>query len=395
MRIIQRYVVTEVLKVFLTALAMLTLMMVVLVLFREASAQGLEPGQILKILPYILPEAMRYTIPATILFAVSSVYGRISGSNELVALKSLGIGPMRILWPTFVLAFIVSIGTVWLNDVAVSWGRSNMRRVVIESIEEIVYGMLRSNRSFTSPMFSIIVKRVDGRRLIEPTISISSRGSSPAVTLTAEDAELWADTKTDLLTISCRRGTLDVQGEARLRFDDPIDYAIPLDSAAQSTGDAAPSQLPLNMMGELEQKREKLIAQTERNRAAKAAYALITGEFAYLGGPEPQREAYELKENLNFLHRLRTEPMRRWAGGFSCLCFVMIGAPVAIRLRNTDFLTSFFLCFLPILVVYYPLLLVGVDGAKSGTLPPVSVWLGNLVLMAAGSWATWRYVVRH
>jgi lipopolysaccharide export system permease protein len=87
---------------------------------------------------------------------------------------------------------------------------------------------------------------------------------------------------------------------------------------------------------------------------------------------------------------LKTEPHRRWAAGLSCLCFVMVGAPLAIRLRNSDFLTSFFLCFLPILIVYYPLLAYGIGRAKSGAVPPQVVWLGNLILVAAGVWMTRR-----
>lgn len=59
---------------------------------------------------------------------------------------------------------------------------------------------------------------------------------------------------------------------------------------------------------------------------------------------------------------------------------------MAIRLKNRDILTSFFLCFLPILVVYYPLLAYGVEGAKNGTLPPYAVWAGNALLALWGWW---------
>ena len=36
--------------------------------------------------------------------------------------------------------------------------------------------------------------------------------------------------------------------------------------------------------------------------------------------------------------------------------------------ENADFLTSFFLCFLPILLVYYPVFMAGVSEAKAGDL---------------------------
>jgi lipopolysaccharide export system permease protein len=65
---------------------------------------------------------------------------------------------------------------------------------------------------------------------------------------------------------------------------------------------------------------------------------------------------------------------------------VLIGAPVAVWLRQSEFIASFFICFLPILVVYYPLLAVSVDQAKDGAFPPYSVWAGNFLLSLAGAW---------
>ena len=67
---------------------------------------------------------------------------------------------------------------------------------------------------------------------------------------------------------------------------------------------------------------------------------------------------------------------------------------MAIWLRNRDFLTSFFLCFLPILVVYYPLMIYGVDGAKGGTIPPYAVWAGNVILLVWGAYLL-RKVLRY
>jgi len=74
--------------------------------------------------------------------------------------------------------------------------------------------------------------------------------------------------------------------------------------------------------------------------------------------------------------------------------FVLVGAPLAIRLRNADVWSSFGVCFLPILCVYYPLMMGGVERAKSGALPPYSVWLGNVILSVAGCWLL-RKVIRY
>lgn len=67
---------------------------------------------------------------------------------------------------------------------------------------------------------------------------------------------------------------------------------------------------------------------------------------------------------------------------------------MAIRMKNSDALTSFFLCFGPILLVYYPLLAFGLDRAKSGNINPYAVWLANLALVVWGMWLL-RRVIRY
>ena len=61
-----------------------------------------------------------------------------------------------------------------------------------------------------------------------------------------------------------------------------------------------------------------------------------------------------------------------------CVCFVLIGAPVGIWFSRADYLSAFVSCFLPTIVIYYPLLLCGTNMAKDGRLPPaVGLWMAN------------------
>ena len=101
-----------------------------------------------------------------------------------------------------------------------------------------------------------------------------------------------------------------------------------------------------------------------------------------------------LSESEYRLARLQTEPYKRWALGFSCFFFTLVGGALAIRLGHADVVTIFFLVFLPIVVVYYPMLALGADQAKSGSLPPYAVWLGNGILLLGGIWQV-RKVIRH
>ena len=65
---------------------------------------------------------------------------------------------------------------------------------------------------------------------------------------------------------------------------------------------------------------------------------------------------------------------------------------MAIRRRHGEFWGSFFACFLPILIFYYPMLMGCLDMAKDGSLPPQAVWLGNIVLALCGVWLMRRVV---
>ena len=158
MYILTRYVVTEVLKYFLLTLTGLTLIVTVVMGVSQGLQKGLPPMVMLSVMPYMLPEMLVITLPVSLLLSVSIVYGRMTGTNEVVALKSLGINPMVVVWPIIVLAFLLSLGTIWMQEIAATWCRPSYSRVITESVEEIAYGMLRANHSCISwiraPWFS-------------------------------------------------------------------------------------------------------------------------------------------------------------------------------------------------------------------------------------------------
>jgi lipopolysaccharide export system permease protein len=393
MKIITRYVLFDLLQVFLVALSALTLFMLVVGLVREAQQQGLGLVQILMLVPYVIPEAMRFAVPGTMLFAVASVFGRMSAANEVTALKAAGISPMALIWPALALALVVSFVSVWLNDLAVSWGRDGIRRVVVNSVEEIIYGRLRQQRSYATSQVSINVKGVDGRRLIRPTLSFLTSDSGTPATVSAAEATLEARPEAGTLVVTFRDGTLHM-GDYTASFPDTIVREIPLDTVSRKeTISTSPSEIAMADFERARQFQLDLIDRVEQVAAGKVAMGLVTGriEQALPGYTQYEREL--LGHERNRLIRVIMEPWRRWASGFSCLCFVLVGAPMAIRMRNADFLTSFFLCFLPILVVYYPVFILGVDQAKRGAVPPVAVWLGNVLIVLWGWWLL-RQVIR-
>jgi len=342
--------------------------------------------------PYVLPEAMRFAVPGTMLFAVASVFGRMSAANEITALKAAGITPMAAIWPAATLAVVVSFVSVWLNDVAVSWGRDGVRRVVVGSVEEIIYGRLRQQRSYSTSQLSINVKGVDGRRLIRPTLSFQPGGSSPPVTVSAAEAALRADAAAGTLTITCRDGTVHV-GDVKAVFPDTIERVVPLDAVSRKGGGSeSPSEIAMANFPKARADQLAKIDQLEQIAAGKTALGILTGRMEQTTPAAVAADREQAAAARSRLNRIIMEPWRRWANGFSCLCFVLVGAPMAIRMRNADFLTSFFLCFLPILIVYYPLFMLGVSRAKAGTLPAPAVWMANVLIAMWGVWLLRRVI---
>jgi len=392
MRILTRYVLSELLKLFFLILTGLTLLVFVVLMGKQAVEKGIGLGPLLRMTPYLLPQALQFTVPGTMLLATTSVFGRMSSYNEIVAIKSLGISPMIFIGPTLALATLVSFAGVALNDLAVSWGQSGMERVFLESIEEVAYGQLRVNHTFTYGSLTITVRRVEGHKLIQPMmVEQPSEGHKGQFAL-ADEAELFAYPAEK--RIVARLHNAEVQSPLKVVYPDWFEWQISLESLSGSPRSRSPSYYALrDIRPAIVEQRERL-EDMQQGMTAAASFAMLSGDFDSLADDAWKPRERALSSAKERLQRLYTEPWRRWANGFSCLCFVLIGAPMAVVLRHAEFLATFFACFLPILVVYYPLMAVSVDYAKDGTFPPPTVWIGNVVIALLGAWLM-RRVVRY
>lgn len=394
MKIMTRYVLSELLQTFLVTLLGMTLFMIIVGVMREAYSQGLGMKQVALLLPYVLPEALRFSIPGTVLLTACTVYGRMASNNEVIALKAAGISPWTIFWPVLALGVSLSLLTVRLSDVTVTWGKAGVRRVVIESVEEIAYSRLTQQRSFSTKGFSINVQRVEGHRLINPTLTFQSNVDSPAYTITAAEAELRADPAANTLAIICRDSEYEM-GTTKGRIPGEIQRIVSLSESTRKGGTGStPADLPMSEITTALEQTEILLKQQRNKIAAVAGLHIIQGDFSALSeaGWQPMRE--ELKNTQNRIYRLEMEPHRRWSTGFSCLCFVCVGSPLAVIMRKSDILTSFFICFMPVLLLYYPLLIFSLDQAKSGNIPGETMWLGNIIMLVVG-WILYKKVRRY
>ncbi len=358
--------------------------MVIIGLAEEAAEHGLGPDIILRISPYVVPKALMFAMPATCLFSACVVFGRMAADNELIAVESLGLSKSVLVVPALVLAFLISLFAVWINDISFAWSYWGVERVVLESSDRIAYGVLQNEGGYSTDRFSIEVDGVENRRLIHPVITFrnSKKGDTRIV---AHEAVLVSNPETHSLNFTVTKGLVDVDGETSMQFDDSATIEIPLktpEEIAKSMDN--PSHLYLSQI-----KRAIVVQETELEQlvcedAMLCCSQLLCGDFVGLTNAGWTTRLQNEADSERRLNRLHVVPHRRWANGFSCLAFVIIGIPVAMRMKTSNYATTFGICFLPILFIYYPLFMLGLNGAKLGTMPPYAAWLGDAACISIG-----------
>ena len=385
MRLLQRYILFELLKVFSFLLVILTVLLVFVGGFQEASENGLGPAQTLQILPYVVPSFMPFTVPATLLLTICLVYGRISGDQEVTAAKAAGINVLSLLWPAFLLGIVLSLGSLLLTDQVTPWAWKQIQKIVAEAVEEIFLDMLRTQRLVVQQDkgFSVMVMDVEGKTLIRPTFRHSPEGSEPRV-IQAESARVQFDLEAREIVLHLVRAqgnfgennTLTMRGEQELRF--------PLPKSLQSV---APRYMTISELRDELDDSQKTLNQHLVSKDLRAAFAMTIGDFTDGEGmlhPELYHQEHEIPLERGF-NKLNTEVYSRLAMASSCLFFVLIGGPFSMLQARRQFLTSFIICFVPILTIYYPLMLGMVNLCRSGQADPLwAMWIANGVLGIAG-----------
>ena len=392
-----RYILLEIFKIFGISLVVLTMLILLIGVGRELLREGLGVMAVLSLLPYVVPMSLQYSLPATILFAVCCVYGRMAADGEISTIKSAGVSPFRVMAPALLFAALLSPFAVLLSDLAVSWGRPGAKRVIVLSLEDVVYRMLHAQRSYSSPKgFSIHVQDVDGKRLMYPTVTLNTRNSDQPVTMTAREAGISLNPENETLTLTTLDCRLDLGDGVIQQVPGTFEFAIPLDIVMRkgSVDSSSPSELSLRLMGREAIRQQRSVESNRQRLAAQTGFSLVAARWDELAGPRATQLQSAIVAGERRLTRLRTEPWRRWATGFTCFFFVWVGVPLAIRMKSADYWTSFGMCFVPILLLYYPMLQFGVDQAKAGELPPYSVWLANICMGVVGLYFC-KYVYRY
>lgn len=412
--ILQRYVAREVMRSFVLALAALTTILVLFVLVAQASKAGLTPRDMARLIPLIIPSTLPYTVPVAILLAVSIAYGRLAGDNEVIATKACGLSVMTLIWPVFSLALVMSLGLLYMTQDLIPKANHKLTLTLFGELESNFYKFLRKEREFDRQDWPFLIKVRDvlpDNTLVEPIFK--HRVPGPALENEPKKFDLVVQAKFAKLNFDLEKRI------ARVHLVDSETQSYNLGAAAG--GDVSRAlindqvlQIPLpddfkNRMPPKqpqEQTSRELVENIKRNKhlmkTERAKHAVAAGMWIASGRINRVDWFHMRSVSIDYAYwqaetaKAQTERYMRSAQAFGPLVFVLLGAPVGILFAKRDFLSAFMTCFLPIILLYYPLLLMGVNLGKEELLHPMyAMWMGNAVLAGLGIFVALPPVTRH
>jgi lipopolysaccharide export system permease protein len=399
--ILQRYVSGEVLRAFLLAVTTMTAIFVLFMVAAEAMrSKLLTPRDIAEVIPFIIPSTLPYTIPVSLLFAVTVVYGRIAGDNEVIAVKSAGLSVMTVIWPTIFVAAVLSGVLVYASRDWIPRSANHAKHVLFKDLEDTFYKYLKRDREFDNARwpFLIKVRDVEGKVMIDATFKKRAKNADNTDTFSAviqaKRAELHFDLGKRIVRVHLDQAELQNYGkEDDVMLINKNILEIPIPPESQFTMEKAVQEYTNDEINAEVAKARVNIAGDRKRQAIKVAFQFAVGKFDQVNWGEVNRSFVEHSYWQGRCNALETEKQQRTSMAFGSLLFVILGAPVGIMFAKRDFLSAFISCFVPIITLYYPLILFGVNLGKEGSLPPIqALWIGNGVLTALAVWVYPRII---
>ena len=375
------------------------------------------------------------SVPCGVLVASLMAFGRMSQDNEITALKASGINLFGVLLAPLGAAGALALGLAAFNNWVLPETNHRLAALMLDVQQKRPTVRLAEGVFITDfPGYSLLVRRVVGTTNEMRGVTIFEFGANPSPNIiVAERGTLSYLPDGDTALLELHDGVLhEVPGDApgarkyrQLKFDTHRIY-VPgvgtalrhtlrdLRSDREMTGAQLKAEMrlaDLQLASARERARMRLAeaglpSLTEVPRPGSTApvgpaafgacfWAWLTGRRVDLSTlpPELLGELQLLRLEVDTLARRRAslsvEFHKKFALAFACVVFMLIGAPLGMRVRRggvaVGFLSILFFAF------YYLCLQAGESFADRLLLPPwLAMWLANLVLGAWGLIATLR-----
>ncbi len=350
MRILDRYIVREVLRHALLGLIIFTFVLFVpklvrlMELFVRHSGSG---SQIALLFVCIIPSVLIFTIPMAVLVGVLLGLGRMSMDSEIIALTALGISRKRILFPVGVIAVLGAIFTFlitgWLAPKSLRTFRDIEGDLLTSQISFQVQPRVFDER-FPHMVLYINDVLASGTHWNGVFLAEAGAESGSRITL-AESAIVIADPQQGKLELHMNGGSTH-----ELIRSDPDHYSVTAFGR---------SDIPIEVTGLTENKERDL--------------------------SNPERPTSQLwNDHGNRWREARVELHQRFAFPIACFVFALVAVPLGAQPRRGGRAAGSLLAVL-VIGAYYLLFIVGAGLARQGAVPPwFGMWIANAVLALTG-----------
>ncbi|MEI6703041.1 MAG: LPS export ABC transporter permease LptF [Deltaproteobacteria bacterium] len=351
-RILSLYIIREIASLFLLGICVFTLVLLMgrlIKLTELVISRGVSLVDVSRMILYLMPSFLVFTIPMAFLLAVLLAFGRLSADNEITVIKSSGISLLQIMPPVLVCALVAVMMTLAASMVGIPWGNSAFKELSFKVLKQNVSATIREKVFWDEiPGMILYTEHYDDQsRTLQGVIIHDGRNPERQMTIFARDGVVTGGFDRQLLRLSLKSGSIHAAGkgnEYRLVTFGEYIMTVGAQGGAVALGR---NELDMNV-AEL------------RSQIADNATPLTTR-----------------MKMLSELHG-------RYAFPFASLVFAFIAVPLGIQNRRSGKSAGFSVS-IGILLAYYLILSFFRTLAEKGGIPPfIALWLPNMVFLGIG-----------
>jgi len=355
--LIHRYLFTELVPPFAINLAFFTFIFLtsrILDITNLVVNHGVGLLQVLLVIVYTIPYFMVFVIPMAVMMAVLLTFLRLSGDNEIMALKAGGVNVTALLPPVVVFCLLGGLLTAFMSIYGQPWGRSSAKQLVVQiAASSIDIGLKERQFNDTFDGIVLYVSQVDTQtRTLRDVFIENQQDDKLASTVVAPRGQLLR--AADGLTW-------------RLRLFDGTIHQVDLQEFRANAIRFDTYDLTLSLAQMLEPQKRPSKHRREMNLAELRQY---------IREHQAARDAGYFNALMRY-HKMFSIP-------FACLVLGFLAMPLGMQAKRAS--KSYGLGLgLVFFMLYYLLLSAGSVFGESGRLPPIAaVWMPNLVMAAVG-----------
>jgi LPS export ABC transporter permease LptF/LPS export ABC transporter permease LptG len=369
LRLLDRYIVREMLPP--SGIGLLVFTFVLLIdqiprLLAVLVARSADLVTILRVFLNLLPSIFAVTIPMAFLLGVLLAFGRMASDSEIVALRAVGVSPLRLLAPVMMLAAAMTAVTFYVNAVALPAANQAHRELVFSLLVSKARTDVKA-RTFTDSL-------LPGRMMlyvqdIEPEtggwknlLIHDTRDVREPKLILARTGELVVDRARQSVRIELGPGSQHSFFPA-----DPREYN-------RTTFNSMGWDLPVDEF--FPDRKKLLLSKGDREMTLPELRSRIV---------ELQRQG---RPRLEW-GRFAVEWHKKFAIPVACLVFGLLGLALSLGSKK-EARSSAFALSIAVIFVYYVLIRLGEQAGDTGMMRPwLSMWGANLVLGALALGLLW------